>query len=345
MNKLKILIILTMIMLGLTGCQSPHEKTTSNYEDVTNMNNAQVLVAYFSLYGNAPYSQDVDASTSASIVINNNEKIGATEFIANSIANKTGGDIHLIQVKDQYSTDFNDVRERNHSEQADETYPSLVSSDLNMDDYDIVFIGYPIWSSTIPDTMRSFIKAFDFTGKTVIPFCTHDGYGSGKSYQDIKSLVKEANVLEGLAIESNEILSSQNQLEQWLVSLGIDLKNETLQLSIKIGNHELEGVLNDSSEAKQFKKILPQTISMVHYGNREYYGGIDEHITTDRKGQLKFDNGDITYCPTNNTIAIFYNQSDKPDLTMEVYVIGKVTSDLSLFNELNSNEDIIFSIK
>lgn len=225
MNKLKILIILTMIMLGLTGCQSPHEKMTSNYEDVTNMNNAQVLVAYFSLYGNAPYSQDVDASTSASIVINNNEKIGATEFIANSIANKTGGDIHLIQVKDQYSTDFNDVRERNHSEQADETYPSLVSSDLNMDDYDIVFIGYPIWSSTIPDTMRSFIKAFDFTGKTVIPFCTHDGYGSGKSYQDIKSLVKEANVLEGLAIESNEILSSQNQLEQWLVSLGIDLKN------------------------------------------------------------------------------------------------------------------------
>lgn len=345
MNKLKILIILTMIMLGLTGCQSPHETTTTNYKDATNTNNGRVLVAYFSLYGNVPYSQDVDASTSASIVINNNEKIGATEFIVNSIANKTGGDIHLIEVKDQYSTDFNDVRERNHSEQADDTYPTLVSSDLNMDDYDIVFIGYPVWSSTIPDAIRSFIKEFDFTGKTVIPFCTHDGYGSGKSYQDIKSLVKEANVLEGLAIESNEILSSQNQLEQWLVSLGIDLKNETLQLSIKIGNHELEGVLNDSSEATQFKEMLPQTISMVHYGNREYYGGIDKRISTNGEGQFKFDNGDITYCPTNNTIAIFYNQSDKPDLTMEVYVIGKVTSDLSLFNELNSNEDIIFSIK
>lgn len=345
MNKFKILIILTMIVLGLTGCQSPHETTTTNHKDATNTNNGRVLVAYFSLYGNVPYSQDVDASTSASIVINNNEKRGATEFIANSIINKTGGEKHLIRVKEQYSTDFNDVRDRNHSEQDDETYPTLVSSDLNMDDYDIVFIGYPVWSSTIPDAIRSFIKEFDFTEKTVIPFCTHDGYGSGKSYQDIKSLMKDANVLEGLAIESNKILTSDHQLEQWLDSLGIELKNETSQLSIKIGNHKLEGILNDSSEAKQFKEMLPQTISMVHYGNREYYGSIDKRILTNGEGQLKFDNGDITYCPKNNTIAIFYNQSDKPNLTMEVYVIGKVTSDLSLFNELNSNEDIIFLIK
>lgn len=345
MNKLKILIILTMIVLGLTGCQSPHETTTSNHKDATNTNNGRVLVAYFSLYGNVPYSQDVDASTSASVVMKDNERMGATEFIANSIANKTGGVKYLIQVKEQYSTDFNDIRNRNHNEQDDDTYPVIVNHDLNSEDYDIVFLGYPVWSSTIPDAIRTFIKEFDFTGKTVIPFCTHDGYGSGNSYQEIKNLVTEANVLEGLAIESNEILSSQNQLEQWLHSLGIEFKSETSLLNIKIGEHELEGILNDSFEATQFKEMLPQTISMVHYGNREYYGGIDKRISTNGEGQLKFDNGDITYCPTNHTIAIFYNQSEKPNLTMEVYVIGKVTSNLSIFNELNSNEEIIFSLK
>jgi hypothetical protein len=61
-------------------------------------------------------------------------------------------------------------------------------------------------------------------------------------------------------------------------------------------------------------------------------------------GQLRFDNGDITYCPSNNTAAIFYAQTDRPDLTMEVYPIGKVTSDLSVFPNLPSRVDITFEV-
>lgn len=64
-----------------------------------------------------------------------------------------------------------------------------------------------------------------------------------------------------------------------------------------------------------------------------------------KKGKLNFDNGDITYCKQNNTIAIFYNQSSNPNLTMEVIPIGKVTSDLSVFKNLSSNEDMNFSLK
>ncbi len=83
---------------------------------------------------------------------------------------------------------------------------------------------------------------------------------------------------------------------------------------------------------------------MSNYGGREVYGGIEQEITVDGAGQLNFENGDITYCPSNNTAAIFYAQTDRPNLTMEVYPIGKVTSDLSIFPELPSRVDITFEI-
>jgi hypothetical protein len=83
---------------------------------------------------------------------------------------------------------------------------------------------------------------------------------------------------------------------------------------------------------------------MSNYGGREVYGSIDQRLTVEGSGQLRFDDGDITYCPSNNTAAIFYAQTDRPDLTMEVYPIGKVTSDLSVFPDLPSRVDITFEV-
>ena len=90
--------------------------------------------------------------------------------------------------------------------------------------------------------------------------------------------------------------------------------------------------------------MLPLTVSMVKYGNREFYGGISQRPTKTGDGKLNFEDGDITYCPTNNTLAIFYNQSDRPNLTMEVIKIGKVTSDLSIFEEIESSVSMVFKI-
>ena len=107
---------------------------------------------------------------------------------------------------------------------------------------------------------------------------------------------------------------------------------------------ELEGVLYDSDMTRQFTVQLPQTITMTNYGGREVYGGIDQAIEVEGSGQLRFDDGDITYCPGNNTVAIFYAQSSRPNLTMEVYPIGRVTSDLSTFPDLSSLVDITFEV-
>lgn len=106
---------------------------------------SNTLIAYFSRVGNTNYSDDVDATTSASIVADNAEKYGTTEYVARMIQQAIGGDLHLIETKDSYSADFNEVVDQNHSEMQTGRLPELKESNLDISQYDTVFIGYPVW--------------------------------------------------------------------------------------------------------------------------------------------------------------------------------------------------------
>ena len=86
-------------------------------QETTTSGSARVLVAYFSRYGNTDYDNDVDATTSASVVVDNGQRQGTTELIARMIAEQTGGDLHLIKTANAYPTDFNDVVNQNHQEE------------------------------------------------------------------------------------------------------------------------------------------------------------------------------------------------------------------------------------
>lgn len=312
--------------------------------------NARVLVAYFSRYGNTDYGSGVDAATSASIVVRDNQRQGTTELIARMIADQTGGDLHLIETADIYPTDFDAVVSQNHRESADGVRPALVSS-VDVSGYDVIFIGYPVWASTTPTPVLSFLEGLGLSGKTVVPFCTHDGYGAGNSYFAVSEASKGAAVKQGLAVEAADAASSERTVVNWLNGLQLPSGGGTANaqqsqgetaVRITIGGQVLDGVLYDSSMARQFIAQLPQTITMSNYGGREVYGSIDREITVEGEGQLRFDDGDITYCSANNTAAIFYSQSSHPDLTMAVYPIGKVTSDLSIFPDLPSRVEITF---
>ena len=313
---------------------------------------AKVLVAYFSRYGNTNYDSNVDATTSASVVVKDGERQGTTELIARMIAEQTGGDLHLIETTDTYPTDFDDVVDQNHQEIANGTRPTL-SSHVDLSGYDVIFVGYPVWASTTPTPVLTFLEEQNFSGKTVVPFCTHAGYGAGSSYSAIRNSSSGATVEQGLAIEDTDAASSEHTIINWLNGLNLstaETANNTqpsqgeTAIRITIGEQELDGVLYDSSMARQFIAQLPQTITMSNYGGREVYGGISQAITVEGDGQLWFDDGDITYCPSNNTAAIFYTQSSRPNLTMTVYPIGKVTSDLSIFPDLPSRVEITFEV-
>ncbi|NCB92561.1 MAG: hypothetical protein EOM40_08305 [Clostridia bacterium] len=229
----------------------------------------------------------------------------------------------------------------------------MKESSLDMAGYDTIFVGFPIWATDVPQAVLSFLNQYDLSGKTVIPFCTHDGYGAGNSYESIREASHVDSVKEGIAIEAKDVPGAQDVVQEWLDRIQIADVNtdntsedstatEDMPIQIVIDDKILEGVLYNSSLAEEFKEKLPITVSMSGYGGREYYGGIDFTPLNAENGQLNFENGDITYCSTNNTMAIFYAQTDRPNLTMEVIPIGKVTSDLAVFDTFSGNEEITF---
>lgn len=268
-------------------------------------NNERILIAYFSLGRNSSNFETADATTSASIVVDNTARYGATEYIANLIKQQVGGDLYSIEVAEPYSVYFDEVVDQNHKEMAENFLPELTGEKLDISQYDTIYIGYPVWATTTPRAIYTFWEQYDLSGKTVIPFCTHNGYGKGKSETVIKNLCPQSTVLDGTAINSNDILSSEETVIQWLNEMGM-LKKEETNIQISVGGHELEGVIYDTPLAKEIMEMMPLTVSMVAYGGREYYGSMLSVPKNSGDGQLNFENGDITYCPTNNTLAFFY---------------------------------------
>ena len=195
------------------------QKTEKNQSEETKQSN--ILIAYFSRYGNTDYPDDIDASTSASVVLDGVERYGTTEYIANLIRQSVGGQLHLIETKETYPKDFDELTDKNHDEMDEGYLPPLKESNLDISKYDMVFIGYPVWATDAPQAILSFLGEYDLSGKTVIPFCTHDGYGAGSSYETVEKASHAGKCLDGLAVEAEEVLSAQDTVANWLETIGI----------------------------------------------------------------------------------------------------------------------------
>lgn len=318
-------------------------------ETSTEENN--ILIVYFSRWGNTEYPDDVDATTSASIVADG-ENYGTTEYVARMIQENVGGDLHLIQTQEPYPTDFDELRDLNHSEMAEDYLPALVESNLDISRYDMAFIGYPVWATEVPQAVLSFLNEYDLSGKTVIPFCTHDGYGAGGSYDTIREVSHEAESPDGLAIEGKDVPSAGDTVTAWLENIGMTgesagAESSEISITITIGDTVLDGVIYDTALAREIKEYFPLTISMSRFGGREYYGGVDFYPGQENLvgGGNTFHDGDITYCEAHHNMAIFYAQTDDPVLSVDVIPIGRVTSDLSVFENFDSREKITFALK
>lgn len=360
MKKIVSLLLSTAVLFSPSAC-SEGKAEQNNFTENTQiestlqknsneeLNNVAVtdeknLIVYFSRMGNTEYPQEIDASTSASVVIDK-DTFGTTEYVARMIQQSVGGDIHMIQTQNYYTYDFDELRNINHEEMDTNFLPPIVKSDLDIEKYDTIFIGYPVWASDVPQAVLSFLNEYDLTGKTVVPFCTHDGYGAGRSYDTIKEASHAAVFTNGIAIQSEDILYSENSVIEWLTDIGMmEQQNKQTAITIKVGDNILDGVIYNTALAQEIKDKFPLTISMVGYGNREYYGSVDFYPENVEGGQKTFENGDITYCEAHHNMAIFYAQTDNPILSVDVIPIGKVTSDLSVFENIGNKEEITFSL-
>ena len=216
-----ILLSLTMI-LGLTACGNSASKTkqpstedtfveskadTESAETSTNMENTdnqdaqehKILVAYFSA-------------------------TGTTKGVAEHIANGLNADIYEIVPEEPYTDadlDYSDNNSRTTIEMNDpDARPVISGSVENMEQYDTVFIGYPIWWGEAPRIASTFMESYDFSGKTIVPFCTSGGSGIGSSASNLERLTSGATWLDGRRLNGSD---SQDTVMEWVNSLDLNL--------------------------------------------------------------------------------------------------------------------------
>lgn len=195
--------------------------------DAEKENPSRVLIAYFSRVGITDFAEDVDVVSSASLNVGEDGKLtGNCAVAANMVREATGGDMFQIVTTAKYPSEYDDTTDQAAREQDANARPELAALVKNMDDYDTIFLVYPNWWGTLPMPLFTFLSQYDFSGKTILPLCTHEGSGLGGSVDDIESLCPNATLLEGLAIRGGDVNGAQNAVKDWIDGLGMSAASE-----------------------------------------------------------------------------------------------------------------------
>ncbi len=140
---------------------------------------------------------------------------GNTERVAEFIQKAVGGDLFEIEPVREYSASYMTCIKEAQAEQRGNERPAVKAMPENLEGYDTIFIGYPNWWGTMPMFMFTVLDAFDWTGKTIVPFCTNEGSGLGSSERDIKASCPVATVKPGLSIHGGSSAQSEKQVAAW----------------------------------------------------------------------------------------------------------------------------------
>lgn len=145
-----------------------------------------------------------------------NLTVGNTEVAANFLQKLTGAEIFKMQSVQQYSKDYNECIAQAQADQRRDARPELKNYPESLEGYDMIYLGYPNYWGTMPMAVFTFLEHFDFSGKTIFPFCTHEGSGLGHSESDIKRLCPNAVVKKGLALRGGSIQYSEPEIKRWV---------------------------------------------------------------------------------------------------------------------------------
>jgi len=200
-NLLATTIVAVASALCLTACAQTQKK--ENMEKKSE--NKRVLVAFFS-------------RTGENYGVGNITK-GNTHIVAEMIAQQTGGELFEIKPEKPYPDQYEPCTEVAKEEKEANARPAI-KADKAIDDYDTIFIGYPIWWGDAPMPVYTWIEKHDWQGKTVIPFCTHEGSGLGDTETLIGRACKGATIGQGLEMTGTTAQKHQDKaqktVKQWL---------------------------------------------------------------------------------------------------------------------------------
>lgn len=200
-------------------------ETQVNTTDITDTNDnsneeSKILIAYFSL----PETDDPNNMTQEeenSTIVVNGEVLGNTQYVAELIQEETGADIFRIVAQNDYPLDHDTLVDQALEEQESNARPAIRDTIENMDEYDVIFLGYPNWWGDMPMIIYTFLEQYNFDGKTIIPFNTHGGSGLSATVSTITEKLPNSNVLENaFTLSRNRMEEAPTEVRSWLNEIG-----------------------------------------------------------------------------------------------------------------------------
>ena len=148
-------------------------------------------------------------------------KVGNTEIVCGIIQSLTGADSFKLEMKEPYSPVYMTCIEEAKKDLRAGARPELVALPESIGEYETIILAYPNYWGTMPMAVFTFLEAFDFTGKTILPLCTNEGSGMGSSERDIKKTCPGAAVRAGLAITGSQAANAKTSVRKWLSVNGL----------------------------------------------------------------------------------------------------------------------------
>lgn len=240
--------------------------------------------------------KSTDTPTDGDTLVVYFSRTGNTEKIAEYLIEIADADSYVIEAAVPYTDEdirYQDDSCRASQEQNDKTVrPEIANPIASIDDYDTIFLGYPIWWGEEPRIIDTFLESYDFSDKTVIPFCTSGSSGISTSEKNISELVPICNQLAGKRFSAS---ATKDDVKEWYETLELnDTRSET-KLLISVGEHQLTATLADNSSAQALAELLEQgdvTIDMSDFSNFEKVGELPASLPRNDE-QLDTDYGDL----------------------------------------------------
>ncbi|HBV51151.1 MAG TPA: flavodoxin [Clostridiales bacterium] len=146
---------------------------------------------------------------------------GNTKAVAEAIQSQTGSELFEIVPQTPYSDDYNTLLDDAQEEQSTDARPAISGTIENLEQYDVIFVGYPNWWGDMPMILYTFFDSYDLSGKTIAPFCTSGGSGLSGTVNTIKALEPNATVTDGLHIGSSAASNPDGAVSSWLSEIGL----------------------------------------------------------------------------------------------------------------------------
>ena len=195
MKKLLASIMAVMLVLAMTSCSGGNSGASGDDQAAQQNTDVRSIVVYFSCTGN-------------------------TKAVAEEVAAQTGSELHDIVPEEPYTEEdlnYNNDNCRANIEMNDpESRPAISNTIENFSEYDTIYIGYPIWWGSLPRIMNTFLDTYDFSGKTIVPFCTSGSSSISQSVSVIREAEPEAQIKKGLQISSAGADDSSYEVRKWL---------------------------------------------------------------------------------------------------------------------------------